>query len=131
MGALRTFPAETGLGWDAMHPRSVLRQPKGILLEVMQLLSLCEAVGRWPDIVQMVVIVLLAQADGGLCPIGLIQALPRIWMRARRSIAREWGELQSRTYLFAGVAMPRPLLGNKLQGPNSPGLWGKVTGRHF
>ena len=70
----------------------------------MQLLMLCEAAGRWPRAVQLVIIVLLAKADGGFRHIGLIPALPRIWMRARRTAAKEWEASQARPYLYVGVA---------------------------
>ena len=73
--ALLTFPVGTGLGWDALHPRALTRLPVGILEAVMQLLMLCEAAGRWPSVVQLVIIVFLAKADGGFRPIGLIPAL--------------------------------------------------------
>ena len=69
--ALLTFPCGTGLGWDALHPRALTRLPSGILLAIMQLLALCESAGRWPKAVQLVIIVLLllAKADGGFRPI--------------------------------------------------------------
>ena len=53
---------------------------------------------------QLVIIVLLAKADGGYRTIGLIPALPRIWMRARRSAAKHWEDAQARVYLYAGAA---------------------------
>ena len=52
----------------------------------------------------MVIVVLLAKADGGYRPIGLIPALPRIWMRVRRSAAKQWEDMQARDYLYAGAA---------------------------
>ena len=104
MKALLTFPCGTGLGWDALHPRALTRLPPGILQAIMQLLALCEAAGRWPSVVQLVIIVLLVKADGGFRPIGLIPALPRIWMRVRRIAAKEWEATQARPYLFAGAA---------------------------
>lgn len=88
--ALLSFPSGAGLGWGAFHPRALTPLPLGILQAVLKLLALCEAAGRWPEVVQPVIIVLLAKADGGYRPIGLILALPRIWMRARRAVAREW-----------------------------------------
>ena len=65
---------------------------------------LCESAGRWPSAVQMVIIVLLAKADGGFRPIGLIPAIPRIWMRVRRQAAKQWEQLQARPYLYAGAS---------------------------
>ena len=90
------------MGCDA--PEGPGEVPRGILLAIIQLLSLCESAGRWPVAVQMVIVVLLAKADGGFRPIGLIPALPRIWMRVRRQAAKQWELSQARPYLYAGAA---------------------------
>ena len=82
---------------------SETRLPIGILQGVVQLLTLCEAAGRWPAVVQLVIVVLLPKPDGGFRPIGLIPALPRLWMRARRTVAKNWEASQPRPYLFAGA----------------------------
>ena len=50
-------------------------------------------------------VVLLPKTDGGRRPIGLIPALPRIWSRVRRSIAKEWEKPKSRAYLYGGAGM--------------------------
>ena len=47
-------------------------------------------------------IALLPKTDGGFRPIGLLPAPPRIWMRARRKVARRWEEANSRQWLYAG-----------------------------
>lgn len=44
--ALMSFPTGLGLGWEALHPRALLRPPHGNLLAIMQLLSMCEQTGR-------------------------------------------------------------------------------------
>ena len=98
------FPTGAGSGWEALHPRALARLPQCILEAVMQLLTLCEAAGRWPTVVQLVIIVLLAKADGGFRPICLTPTLPRVWMRVRRAVARDWEQMQAWPYLFAGVA---------------------------
>ena len=40
--ALASFPAGTGLGWDALHPRALLRLPDSLLSAMVRLLLLCE-----------------------------------------------------------------------------------------
>lgn len=102
--ALVLFPCGTGLDWDGLRSRALTRLPTGILQAKLQLFAPCEAAGRWPEVVQLVIIVLLAKADGGYRPIGLLPTLPRIWMRARRAVARGWEASQARPYLFVGVA---------------------------
>ena len=69
--SLLTFPCGTGLGWDALHPRALTRLPMGIPHAVLKLLSMCEVAGRWPAIIQLVIVVLLPKAEGGFRPIGL------------------------------------------------------------
>ena len=86
--ALITFPAMTGLGWDKMHPRALLRLPEPVLRIVIGLLQRCEVEGRWPKAVKLVIIVLLPKADGGRRSIGLLPLLPRIWMRTRNSVVK-------------------------------------------
>ena len=101
--ALAEFPASTGLGWDNLHPRALLRLSDGLLLALLRLLTACERIGRWPKAVAMVVIALLPKPDGGRRPIGLFPWLPRVWMKVRRDVACEWERLHERPYLYAGV----------------------------
>ena len=101
--ALSTFPAATGLGWDDLHPRALLRLSDSLLLALLTLLAACEHQGRWPQAVAIVIIALLPKPDGGRRPIGLFPWLPRVWMRVRRQVARDWELANSRAYLYAGV----------------------------
>lgn len=107
MTALRdagvAFPAGTGLGWDDLHPRALLRLPNDVLEALLRVLHACESQGRWPKAVASVIIALLPKPDGGRHPIGFFPLLPRVWMKARREMAREWGRLHERSYLYAGV----------------------------
>ena len=103
-GACRSFPVGTGLGWDAMHPRALLRLPEKLLEAFVTLITWCERLGRWPQFSQLVVVVLLPKPDGGFRPIGLLPMLARIWSRARRGVALKWERMQDRPYLFAGPA---------------------------
>ncbi len=70
----------------------------------MRVLRVCELVGRWPEAVALVVVVLLPKPDGGRRPIGLLPLLPRVWMRARRDIAHLWERTCDRPFLYAGPA---------------------------
>ena len=104
MKALLTFPCGIGLGWDALHPRALTRLPSGILLAIMQLLALCESAGRWPKMVQLVIIVLLPKSEGGVRPIGLLPMPVRLWMTARRNVLAKWDKHNHRPDLYAGRA---------------------------
>ena len=79
--ALFTFPTGTGLGWDGIHPRALLRLPDDMLLQWLAFYLKCEREGKWPAAVGVVVVVLLPKPDGGFRPIGLLPKDPRIWMR--------------------------------------------------
>ena len=90
MEALRIFPAETGLGWDAIHPRALTRISDDLFDELLSILATCELTGTWPKAVGMNIICMLPKPDGGYRPIGLLPTLPRVWMKARRRLTQEW-----------------------------------------
>ena len=100
--AARTFPTETGLGWDQWHPRVIERLSHSTLLLLVMILMECERTGVWPAGIALVLIALLPKPDGGFRPIGLLPTPPRLWMRARRKAARRWEELNEREWLYAG-----------------------------
>ena len=87
---LFSFAAGTGLGWDGVHPRALLRLGDPTLRRWMACMFKCERLGVWPQQVGVVVIVLLPKGDGTFRPIGLLPHMPRIWMRARRGEAKQW-----------------------------------------
>ena len=68
--AARTFPVETGLGWDQLHPMMILRLSHSTLLLLVTILMQCEQTGEWPAGVALVLIALLPKTDGGFRPIG-------------------------------------------------------------
>ena len=100
--AARTFPVETGLGWDQWHPMVITRLSHSTLLLLVTILMQCEQTGDWPAGVALVLIALLPKPDGGFRPIGLLPTPLRLWMRARRKAARRWEELNERGWLYAG-----------------------------
>ena len=102
--ACMTFPAGTGLGWDAIHPRALCRLDDAVIQAIIDLLITCEKSGRWPTMTDLVVVVLLPKTDGGWRPIGLLPFLPRVWMRVRRPVTLAWEAKRNRKYLYAGAA---------------------------
>ena len=102
--ALMTFPAGTGLGWDAIHPRALNRLDDATIQALIDLIIVCEKVGEWPSATDLVVVALLPKTDGGWRPIGLLPFLPRIQMRVRRPVTLQWERCQARDYLYAGAA---------------------------
>ena len=49
-----TFPVETGLGWDRLHPRVIGRLPKPLVIMLISLIIQCELEGQWPEAVAVV-----------------------------------------------------------------------------
>ena len=101
--AVNTFPTELGLGWDAIHPRALLRLSDEVIAALLRILFLCECKGVWPRHSSLVVIALLPKSGWGLRPIGLFPWLPKVWAKTRRDSIPEWEALNSRGYLFAGA----------------------------
>ena len=64
-GALMTFPAGSGLGWDGIHPRALDRLDDATIQLLIDLLGICERLGKWPLAIQLVIVVLLPKNDGG------------------------------------------------------------------
>ena len=75
-----------------------------MLQALINLFMLCELLGAWPEAVGYVVIALLTTKDGGFRPIGNLPTFVRVWFRARADEIKRWEALNTRSYLFAGVA---------------------------
>ena len=88
--AANTFPDETGLGWDRWHPKVVCRLSPQLVQLLGMILMECESTGCWSAGVGLVLIALLEKSDGGFRPIGLLPTKPRLWMRTRRILAKQW-----------------------------------------
>ena len=102
--SLASFPVGTGLSWDGLHPRALNRLSDEMIWALIRILTLCEWFGRWPAALALIMVVLIPKDDGGLRPIGLLPAIPRIWMRARREATRLWEAANERSYIYAGAA---------------------------
>ena len=100
-----TFPAGTGKGGDNVAPRSFARLSDAALEALCAVYSAAETSGKWPKVWDMVLIVLLTKADGGLRPIGLFMAPIRIWMRSRYDMIRQWEAKHYEKCLYGGPSM--------------------------
>jgi hypothetical protein len=63
--AAATFPEATGLGWDNVHPRALMRLTRRLLRPLVTILLAAERLGRWPSSIALVLISLLPKADAG------------------------------------------------------------------
>lgn len=100
--AAMTFPTDTGLGWDGIHPRCLKRISKELVAWLVLILKHAEATGTWQAAVELVVIVLLPKPDGGFRPIGLLPPLQRLWMRTGKKVVVKWARANQWPYLYAG-----------------------------
>ena len=63
--AAMTFPVGIGLGWDGIHPRAICRLSQYTLEWLARVLYYCETTGKWPALIDVVIIALLPKSDGG------------------------------------------------------------------
>lgn len=70
--ACMTFPALTGFGWDALHPRAVCGLSTKLVKWIVLLVLQREASCTWPTPLGVCIIVLLPKSDGSSRPIGLL-----------------------------------------------------------
>ena len=105
LAAANTFPMETGLGWDSLHPMALNRFSQGTLLWLCAVMHHAERTGEWPAAAALILIALVPKAEGGFRAIGLLPLLPRLWMRTRKNIVAEWEESLQKPYLYAGKNM--------------------------
>ena len=101
--AVMTFPAQTGLGWDGVHPRAIKRLPRVLKEELVTIIEVAERTGQWPKYSDEVVVNLLEKPAGGFRPINLFGLVQRVWTRVRKEDARAWEKRNDRPYLYAGV----------------------------
>ena len=103
--AALTFRVGTGLGWDGIHPRAILRISDDSLEWLVEVIRHCEMNGEWPLEVAIVIIALLPKPDGGLRPIGLPPFLPRLCCRPRKNVTEEWERANHHPFMYAGKGM--------------------------
>jgi len=99
--AAHTFPPNTGLGWDKLHPRVISRCHDEAILALIRLLVLAEMLGQWPAAIGIVLVCLIPKPDGGRRPIGLLPSVVRWWMRIRLEVVRSWQAANERPF-YAG-----------------------------
>jgi hypothetical protein len=61
--ACASFPAGTGLGWDHLRPRALLRCSREALIALLRILILAELLGQWPSSFGVFIIALVPKTD--------------------------------------------------------------------
>ena len=64
----------------------------------------CELLGEWTKAMALILIALLPKGDGDLREIGLLPLMPRILMRARRSVMWSRERAHQAPFVYAGVS---------------------------
>eukprot|EP00974_Lingulodinium_polyedra_P121278 11178467-Lingulodinium_polyedra.AAC.1 len=59
-----------------------------------------------PNLVELLMMVFIPKASGGLRPIGIFCSWLRVWMRTRRQLIRAWEAANSPSFLWGGVGRP-------------------------
>ena len=54
LAAANTFPNDTGLGWERLHPRVLNRVSHGVLLWLCAVMHQAETTGKWPEAAELV-----------------------------------------------------------------------------
>lgn len=101
--AAMSFPTETGLGWDGLHPKCLARLSRPAVRWIACVMLEAERTGKWHRCIGPVIIVLIPKGDGAYRPTGLIPWMPRLWMRAKRINATAWDRINGRDWIYAGV----------------------------
>ena len=70
--ACSTFPDHTGIGWDRMHPKCIVRLSPALVDMLANIFMMCEKEGDWPRAIALVIIALLPKMDGGFRPISIM-----------------------------------------------------------
>ena len=68
VNAAVTFPVDTGLGWDGLHPRALVRLSDATFKWLAAVMHQAEVSGNWDAAVHLIIIVLLPKPDGGRRP---------------------------------------------------------------
>ena len=96
--AARTFKTSTGAGADGLLPSQLGWLSDALLDQLGQLLVRCEEVSCWPSQTALSLIHLIPKATGGRRPIGVLNALIRLWERARKETTDQWRRTCTRNY---------------------------------
>ena len=103
--ATLTLPADTGLGADTMAPRAFTRLSDEAIAALAELFAAFEKYGDWPEILDLVLIVLLPKGEGGYRPMGLFPTPIRIWFRARLIIVKVLEKQNEMPSVYGGPGM--------------------------
>ena len=99
-----SFPADTALGGDFVHPKLIGYLDDDQLEVVADIIMLIEESGTTP--VELLTLVFIDKPDGGKRPIGLLTGFMRLWGNVRSSFGRKWEADNDREYFWAGAGKP-------------------------
>ena len=85
-------------GYIGFHPRWFAWLSDAVLDSLAALLNAIEDEGVWPGQVAHIVIILINKRGGGRRPIWMLEALVRVWERARKPVVQAWRAANVRDY---------------------------------
>ena len=96
-----SFPKQTALGVDGLHPRYFAEMSEGAYHMLMAIWAAMLFRGWVPNHIAMLLVVLLPKPEGGLRPIGLFSGMIRSLMHwLRDTVGNRWMRTISRPYWY-------------------------------
>ncbi len=99
--AARRFRANTKQGIENLSPRDMSELSDGLVEAYIDLMMACEKLGRIPDRVAVVVVMLLGKKLGGRRPVGILPTVYRLWAAVRKPLLHDWERTWSRAFFAA------------------------------
>ena len=100
--ALGSFKHKLGLSVSGGHPRSWLALPSEFKLCRIDMMHCWEACPKLAQEI-LTLMIFLGKPDGGLRPIGLIEAVLKVWSKNRRRLSKQW-EAEHDLPAFGGMS---------------------------
>ncbi len=101
--ASKSVKRETAQTHDGFHPRHLSLLSDAALEALSDVYEAAEALGSWPNQLNLITMPALPKPDGGYRLIGIFTAAYRVWARARRPLADQWESAHDRPYFAAGA----------------------------
>ncbi len=99
--AARRFKARTKVGVEGLSPRDMAELTDEVVEAYIDVMLTCERLGKVPDRVATVVVMLLNKKLGGRRPIGILPTMYRLWAAVRKPLLHEWERQWARAFFAA------------------------------
>ncbi len=100
--AAKKFKPKTKIGVEGVNPRDLAEITDDMMEVYIDIMVTCELLGRIPERVALVIILLLNKKSGGRRPVGILPTLYRVWAAIRKPLLHAWERNWSRNFFAAG-----------------------------